>query len=72
MLAEPVTDPMTGEIIAMNGETVTREKAHEISRRGVSRAVIEVNDRKVVVFSNGMVDMAQFVDFDPAQYGIKE
>ncbi len=70
--AEPVTDPMTGEIIAMNGETVTREKAHEISRRGVSRAVIEVNDRKVVVFSNGMVDMAQFVDFDPAQYGIKE
>ena len=72
VLAEPVTDPMTGEIIAMNGETVTREKAHEISRRGVSRAVIEVNDRKVVVFSNGMVDMAQFVDFDPAQYGIKE
>ena len=72
MLAEPVTDPMTGEIIAMNGETVTREKAHEISRRGVSRAVIEVDDRKVVVFSNGMVDMAQFVDFDPAQYGIKE
>ena len=72
VLAEPVTDPMTGEIIAMNGETVTREKAHEISRRGVSRAVIEVNDRKVVVFSNGMVDMAQVVDFDPAQYGIKE
>ena len=72
VLAEPVTDPMTGEIIAMNGETVTREKAHEISRRGVSRAVIEVNDRKVVVFSNGMVDMEQFVDFDPAQYGIKE
>ena len=72
VLAEPVTDPMTGEIIAMNGETVTREKAHEISRRGGSRAVIEVNDRKVVVFSNGMVDMAQFVDFDPAQYGIKE
>ena len=72
VLAEPVTDPMTGEIIAMNGETVTREKAHEISRRGVSRAVIEVNDRKVVVFSNGMVDMSQFVDFDPAQYGIKE
>ena len=72
VLAEPVTDPMTGEIIAMNGETVTREKAHEISRRGVSRAMIEVNDRKVVVFSNGMVDMAQFVDFDPAQYGIKE
>ena len=72
VLAQPVTDPMTGEIIAMNGETLTREKAREISRRGVSRAVIEVNDREVVVFSNGMVDMAEFVDFDPKQYGIKE
>ncbi len=71
-LAKPVTDPMTGEIIAMNGETINRAKAHEISSRGVSRAVIDVNGREVVVFSNGMVDMAKFVDFDPAQYGIKE
>ena len=71
-LAQPVTDPMTGEIIAMNGETINRAKAHEISCRGVSRAVIDVNGREVVVFSNGMVDMAKFVDFDPAQYGIKE
>ena len=71
-LAQPVTDPMTGEIIAMNGETINRAKAHEISSRGVSHAVIDVNGREVVVFSNGMVDMAKFVDFDPAQYGIKE
>ena len=71
-LAQPVTDPMTGEIIAMNGETINRAKAHEISSRGVSRAVIDVIGREVVVFSNGMVDMAKFVDFDPAQYGIKE
>ena len=71
-LAQPVTDPMTGEIIAMNGETINRAKAHEISSRGVSRAVIDVNGREVVVFSNSMVDMAKFVDFDPAQYGIKE
>ena len=71
-LAQPVTDPMTGEIIAMNGETINRAKAHEISSCGVSRAVIDVNGREVVVFSNGMVDMAKFVDFDPAQYGIKE
>ena len=71
-LAQPVTDPMTGEIIAMNGETINRAKAHEISSRGVSRAVIDVNGREVVVFSNGMVDMAKFVDFDPVQYGIKE
>ena len=71
-LAQPVTDPMTGEILAMNGETLNREKAREISSRGVSRAVISIDGKDFVVFSNGMVDMKNFVDFDPEQYGIKE
>ncbi|MGM9669117.1 MAG: DNA-directed RNA polymerase subunit beta [Faecousia sp.] len=70
--AEPVTDPMTGEILAMPGEVITRAKAHEISRRGVNEALVAVNGRVVKVFSNDMVDMAQFVSFDPAKFGIKE
>ena len=71
-LAQPVTDPMTGEILAMDGETLTREKAHMISDHGVNEAVIHCGEREVKVFSNGMVDMSKFVSFDPAQYGIKE
>ena len=71
-LAKPVTDPMTGEIIAMPGDVISRDKAHEISGRGVNEAIIDVDGREVKVFSNGMVDMAKFVDFDPKQYGIKE
>ena len=71
-LAKPVTDPMTGEIIAMPDEVISRDKAHEISDRGVNEAIISVDGREVKVFSNGMVDMAKFVDFDPKQYGIKE
>ena len=71
-LAKPVTDPMTGEIIAMPGDVLSRDKAHEISDRGVNEAIIDVDGREVKVFSNGMVDMARFVDFDPKQYGIKE
>ena len=71
-LAKPVTDPMTGEIIAMPDEVISRDKAHEISDRGVNEAIIDVDGREVKVFSNGMVDMAKFVDFDPKQYGIKE
>ena len=72
MLAQPVADPMTGEIIAMDGETLTREKAREISARGVNEAIIRIGERDVKVFSNGMVDMKDFVDFDPAEYGIRE
>ncbi|MEA4895185.1 MAG: DNA-directed RNA polymerase subunit beta [Oscillospiraceae bacterium] len=71
-LAMPITDPMTGEIIAEAGELITRERAEEIERRGVIDAVIRADGRDVRVFSNGMVDMAAFVDFDPKEIGIKE
>ena len=70
--AEPIADPMTGEILVMPGEFISRTKAHELSSKGVSEAVVKVGDSTVKVFSNNMVDMAGFVDFDPAEYGINE
>ncbi|GHV08133.1 DNA-directed RNA polymerase subunit beta [Clostridia bacterium] len=71
-LAEAVADPRTGEIIAEPGEALTRERAHELDDRGVSRVVLDVEGKNVVVFSNGMVDMARFVGFDPAEIGVTE
>ena len=71
-LAQPVTDTLTGEILAMPGEMLSRDKAREISARGVNEAVLDMDGRQVKVFSNGMVDMKNFVKFDPMQYGIKE
>jgi len=72
-LAQPVIDPMTGEVLAMPGDHLNREQAKAISAKGVNEAVITANDGKTVkIFSNGMVDMKNFVEFDPAQYGIKE
>ncbi|MBQ2383922.1 MAG: DNA-directed RNA polymerase subunit beta, partial [Oscillospiraceae bacterium] len=70
--AEPIADPMTGEILVMPGDIITRDMAHHLSARGVNEAVVRVGDSHVKVFSNGMVDMAGFVSFDPAQYGIRE
>ena len=70
--AEPITDPITGEILVMPGDFISRAQAHELSAKGVNEAVIRIGDYKVKVFSNNMVDMAGFVDFDPKQYGIKE
>ncbi|MBE6954767.1 MAG: DNA-directed RNA polymerase subunit beta [Ruminococcaceae bacterium] len=71
-LAEPVADPMTGELLAEAGEILNRERAKELSNRGVNEAVLDVDGKTVKVFSNGMVNMAEFVDFDPAEYGIRE
>ena len=56
----------------MPGEVLSRDKAREISARGVNEAVLDMDGRQVKVFSNGMVDMKNFVKFDPMQYGIKE
>ena len=70
--AEEIADPLTGEILVMPGEVISRERAHELSDRGVNRAVIDIDGKKVVVFSNGMVDMSKFVHFDPKEYGIRE
>ncbi len=72
VVAEPIADPLSGEILAMPGDVIDRSLAHEISRRGVNAAVVQLGEQQVKIFSNGMVDMAGFVDFDPALYGIKE
>jgi len=72
-LAMPVADPRTGEIIAEAGEVLTRERAHELDDRGVNEAVVEAADGKLVkVFSNNMVHLKDFVDFDPAEVGVDE
>ena len=71
-LALPVADPRTGEIIAEPGEILTRERARELDDRGVNEAVIDVEGRQIKVFSNHMVDMSKFVDFDPEECGISE
>ena len=63
-LAEPVADPMTGEIIADAGETLSRERVRELEKKGVNAVRITVGENETVrVFSNGMVDAADFVRF---------
>ena len=71
-LAMPVADPRTGEIIAEAGETLTRERARELDDRGVNEVVLDVDGKQVRAFANNMVDMKNFVDFDPEECGVTE
>ncbi len=71
-LMAPVACPRTGEILAEAGEVLTRERAVEISSKGVNEVILDVNGTAVKVFGNGMVDMNDFVDFDAAELGINE
>ena len=71
-LAMPVADPRTGEIIADEGEVISREKAELIDEAGVIDVYLNVDGKTVRVFSNGMVPLGSMVDFDPEELGIKE
>ena len=72
-LSFPVADPRTGEILFDAGHIVTDEEAREMDAIGINDVTIEVDGRTMRVFSNHMVDLDRFVDFDPvAECGIKE
>ncbi|MCI5905705.1 MAG: DNA-directed RNA polymerase subunit beta [Oscillospiraceae bacterium] len=88
-LSRPVANPLTGEIMADEGDLITYDKAMEIEQAGVSEVWLtvehkefytaptgesahRVEEREVKVIGNGMVDIAPYVDFDAAEYGINE
>jgi DNA-directed RNA polymerase subunit beta len=71
-LAYPVADPLTGEIVAEGDEVLTREKAQLIEDKGIVELTLNSDGKLVNVFSNGMVNLSAFVDFDPEELGIKE
>ena len=74
VLAEPIANPRTGEVMALRDEKITKQKALEIENAGVSVAFVKASDDTIVkVISNGMVDIKKYVDFDAEEEcGIKE
>ena len=71
-LAQDAIDPLTGEILASKDTVLTREMAAKIEVAGVDTAFINVEGKTVKVISNGMVDLANFVSFNPKELGIHE
>lgn len=73
VLAQPVANPMTGEIILDKGETVTYEKALEIEKSGAHAVYILKEEKEIKVISNGMVEINDFINFDAhKECGIRE
>ena len=74
VLAQPVIDTATGEILAEEGEKLTRARAIELERKGVDAVYIQTEDESVIkVISNGMVEISDFIpDLDKKEAGINE
>ncbi len=72
-MAEPVVDPLTGEILAEAGDVLSKDKAFEIAEAGVISVKVKLEDGRIIrVFSNGMVNLSRYVDFDPKEVGVTE
>ena len=76
-LTRPVADPLTGELLAEPGVTVSRELAELFDKKGVKEAYIEVeteegkSEHKVI--ANHTVNIKDYVNFDAeAECGINE
>ena len=71
-LAEDVIDPSTGEVLFAAGTTLTREDATAIQNAAVPFVYIQTEEKNVKVLSNLMVDLSEYVGFDPKEIGIHE
>ncbi|MDR1892932.1 MAG: DNA-directed RNA polymerase subunit beta, partial [Oscillospiraceae bacterium] len=69
VLARPVADPLTGEVLAETGERLNRDRAEFLEAKGVWEAFVrsedeEESDLEIKIISNGMVDIRHFISFD--------
>ena len=76
-LTRPVADPLTGELLAEAGVTVSRALAEEFDKKGVKEAYINVEteegESEFKVIANHTVDIKNYVSFDAeAECGINE
>ena len=71
-LAEDVVDPSTGEVLFSAGTLLTRESADAIQNAAVPFVWIQTEEKNVKVLSNMMVNLSEYVGFDPKEAGIHE
>ncbi len=81
-LARDAVSPYTGELLEPAGTLLTKKQAADIASSGLDHVYISVEDLEVKVFSNGMIDLASFMEqtglaakfegFDPKAAGIFE
>ena len=59
--AEIIVSKLTGEIMAEPGEIISEELAYRIEQEGVDTVILDVEGKEVKVYSNGMVDISEYV-----------
>ena len=61
---EDIADEKSGEILVQKGERITEEAALKIQNAGISRVILDVEGKRIVVFSNNMVSPKEYAGVD--------
>ena len=72
VLADDVVDPRTGEILAQAGDTLNKETALMIEHAGVNTVYLNIEEKRVKVFSNNFVYLEDYLDIEDAEDFIAE
>ncbi|MDI6602246.1 MAG: DNA-directed RNA polymerase subunit beta [Thermoanaerobacteraceae bacterium] len=71
--AEDIVNPETGEIIVKEGETISREKAHDIDNTSINSVKVRVEDKIVTVVGNNTVDITKYpIPYSVDNLNVKE
>jgi DNA-directed RNA polymerase subunit beta len=75
-LAQTISNPLTGEVIAETGEVLSAARAEEIEQAGVMSVAVygDTPDKIIRIVGNGMVDIKPYLpgDINPKALGIQE
>jgi DNA-directed RNA polymerase subunit beta len=72
VLSDAVVDRSTGEVLAEAGTVVKAELANAIQDAAIPFVYVTVEDRKVKILSNMVVDINKYINFDAKAIGIHE
>ena len=70
--ANPIINPLTGEVMVDVGEVITTDMAMQIEDAGVNEVLLDLDEKQVKVVGNGMVSIRKYVDIDHKEFGIAE
>lgn len=71
-LAKSIVDPRTGEVLAEEGEKISREKAYAIQNAGINEAFVLAEGKVIKIVGNNVVDINKYMPFDVSDLNIKE
>ncbi len=60
--AEDVVNPYTGEVLAAQGEVISREQAEAIQNAGVNEVLLQIGDRQARVVGNNFAYIKPFLE----------